>query len=249
MSTRWLLLVFVFAWLVGLVACAPLRVAIGPLDHASIGLDAAAVTGTMWRGQLQDVRLRGIALGDVQVGLSPLPLLWGERRLAIAAPSLRAAIVQGRHHGVEAARARLPLRRLGPLPLAGAMLETNAVTVLFDANGCQRAEGHTSLYLPAFVGTSPLQLAGRWRCAGREAALDLQPSPDASGAVSGLRAELRLGASGRYRVQANVPAADPATRAMLESAGFQPGPGGLSATWEGALFAANATASTAAAGQ
>src|SRR3546814_4437272 len=77
MSRRTLVVVFVLALTILLVATLPLRmvIATGAGDtFATTGLSAAEASGPAWSGHLRAVEWRGVAHGDVAVSLRPLSL-------------------------------------------------------------------------------------------------------------------------------------------------------------------------------
>src|SRR3546814_16015160 len=87
MGRRTLVVVFVLALTILLVATLPLRmvIATGAGDtFATTGLSAADASGPAWSGHLRAVEWSGVAPGDVAVSLRPLSLLAGPRRVPLA---------------------------------------------------------------------------------------------------------------------------------------------------------------------
>src|SRR3546814_17426107 len=114
MSRRTLVVVFVRALTILLVATLPLRmvIATGAGDtFAATGLSAAEASGPAWSGHLRAVEWHGVAHGDVAVSLRPLSLLAGTRRVHLAPRGFSVDLLQGRHTGSETAKiGRAPCR-------------------------------------------------------------------------------------------------------------------------------------------
>src|SRR3546814_20352833 len=90
MSRRTLVVVFVLALTILLVATLPLRmvIATGAGDtFAATGLPAAAAAGPAWSGPLRAVAWPGVAHGDSAVSHSHLALLAGPLRVHLARKS------------------------------------------------------------------------------------------------------------------------------------------------------------------
>src|SRR3546814_16566619 len=116
MSRRTLVVVFVLALTILLVATLPLRmvIATGAGDtFAATGLSAAEASGPAWSGHLRAVEWHGVAHGDVAVSLRPLSLLAGTRRVHLAARGFSVDLLQGRPTGFDSTSGQmdLPVRR------------------------------------------------------------------------------------------------------------------------------------------
>ena len=74
---------FALMLFVAVVVLMPLRVALGAVDPARFGISARMVSGTIWHGQLRDVALGEVPLGDFAVALSPWQLLRGRAAFAL----------------------------------------------------------------------------------------------------------------------------------------------------------------------
>ncbi|WP_024890838.1 type II secretion system protein N [Luteimonas huabeiensis] len=232
MSARRLGLVFVLALAAMLAAFLPLRLALDLAGATRAGLAAANVSGSVWRGRIAGATLHGIALGDLDVGLAPLPLLIGRRELRLGDEEVRLRLRAGEVRGLQQAdgRLRMPAGAHG----IGLELRAQALRLLFDRDACRAAAGTLALALhrpgsdDAFA-----TLAGSPACDGRDARIPLQGG---DGPIPGLQGELRLHADGQWELDARVPGAiEPGMRLVLEAAGFRPGPGGWSTTLRGAL--------------
>lgn len=237
MSAGRLLLAFALAWALFAALGTPLRRVLAWVDADAFGLRMRAAEGSLWQGRLREASLRGAALGDIGVRLSPLPLLWGERRWLLTGDALEARVVDGRQRGVERLDGRLHWPSATLAQGLALTVHAQRVDLLFEGDACRRADGRTVLALASRVDAPPLlQLEGTWRCRDRDAVLALKSLPTASPHVDA-EAELRIAADGRARLHASVRSPTPETRLLLEAAGFQPGPGGLGRSFDGPLFA------------
>lgn len=198
------------------------------------GLEADAVTGTIWNGQVRGARYQGLALGDIDVGLIPHSLLRG-------APQVRFHRLQGPVSGrivlsrdisrvegpllgrVELSRTvrrvegvtgelALPLGQTGlaaRVELADVMLETDLRGRCRAVAGTVRA---TLSGVPILGDTPPL--AGELRCDGPAIRV---PMALANG---GMGLDLRLQPDRRWDADLSVGAANPLLRTLLGTAGF-----------------------------
>ncbi|WP_149196206.1 type II secretion system protein N [Luteimonas suaedae] len=230
MSTRGLIWLFLLALppLLGLLL--PLRLALGMVDLERAGLGAAGSSGSLWRGRLQDARLHGRALGDVDVRLSPWPLLTGTRELVVRSATLRASLLQGARRGIRDANGTLTLEDLDLAPGLALVLDASDVHLVFVGDACRNASGRIGLALHPAAGGEPFAvLEGAAACDGRAATVAWMPSGAASGPFAALRVDARIEPDGAWRLQSVVPGVDDAREAAaLELAGFRPGPAGWS---------------------
>lgn len=226
---RWLFLAVAF--LLMLVVGVPLRVALDQLGFDERGLGARAVTGNLWSGELTEAHFRGVALGDLDAGLSPLPLLVGEARMSLASPAWRGTLVQaGSSVGVVGLSGRLGSEALAAsLPVNA--IDFESADIRFRDGVCATAAGTVRVEPRATVaGMATLgQLTGALRCDG-EAVL----APLVSGSARE-RVDLRLFGDGRYSLTLVVKADDPATAAVLTANGFVATTDGLTMTTEGSF--------------
>lgn len=218
---------------VGLIAAALAVIIAGtlPLGLASrvpawvrIGLTADDAVGTPWHGVLRNARWNGQPLGDVRVGLQPLPMLLGRIRLQLSTPTFAGVAEHGARQGFEAANGQLAY----PLPLlpgTQAWLEMREAGLLFANGQCLRAGGQVRLLVQMAGPDVPqLQLAGTPACKGAEGQLVLASDP---GAAFDVQVHASIGQDGHYSVSTRVRSEDPAARLALQLAGFDPGPEGL----------------------
>lgn len=230
MSTRRLLLVSGIALIVAMVMLVPLRLGLRLVDLDRLGLRAADASGSLWTGRLRAAQWHGRALGDIDVRLSPLPLLAGTRRVSLHGGDLRLSLQQGRRHGIADARGSFILDRIDSAPGVALTLRSDGATLLFDGSGCAMAQGHVELALRrAGSDTALATLAGDLACNTGAATVALSSQAAAAPPFDGLRVDLRIESDGAWRAQSLLPPpAGDAARLVLEATGFQPGPAGWS---------------------
>jgi general secretion pathway protein N len=219
---RWL--AFAAALVIGLLALWPLRLAPG---LARTGLAAASATGSIWLGDLASARWRGLALGDLRVGLSPLALLTGRTRLTMNGTALRGTIEQGSTSGGATLSGDIPLAGNTPLPITQLILD--GFNVRFDHGTCKTAFGKLRIMAagPLAAASSGGSFSGTPKCEAGKLLLPLASGP--------ARMDIRIGEGGGYRASMAVAGPDPANRAALLAAGFQPDPQGVVLNLEGSL--------------
>jgi general secretion pathway protein N len=229
-SGRRLAMWFAGAFALALVALMPLQLVL-PRTSWPPGLAASEVGGSLWRGTLRQAHWRGAALGDLRLGLSPLPLLTGRQQLWVRAPHARLAVSAGRLRGISGGNGVLPLPPVSGLALRASLEEAR---MLFDETGCREAGGRVRIEV-ALPGDTlpPLVLAGTPACDGRSGRLVLAPE-DPTGSLQ-VEATLSIEADGGYRLQSLARSDDPALRAALMLHGFQEAAGSLSRVLEGRL--------------
>lgn len=224
---------FAAALLLMLIVFAPLRFALDRIDAPRIGLAAAAVEGTVWSGRMEAASFHGVRLGDIRVGLRPLPLLLGRSRLVVetgetgATPGRAVLVRAGGRSGVADATLSVPVGfGRAAVPLRGEM-RLQDVTVLFDGGSCEEARGRVVTDALArnadFLQWQGPELSGEVVCRGDAVVLPLRGSRDGTE----VNATFSLEASGRYRLQTRVVTRDPALASALALAGFRSGADGL----------------------
>jgi general secretion pathway protein N len=223
------------------VLFAPLRFALDRIDASRLGLAAAEVEGVVWSGRMRSASFHGLQLGDVHVGLRPLPLLLGRSRLVVEtgengpAPGRAVLVGEGRRSGVTDATLSLPLVfSQAAAPLRGEM-RLQDVTVLFDGTACDKAGGRVVTDVLArnaeFLQWQGPELAGEVGCRGDSVVLPLRGARDGTD----VSATVSVGSDGRYRLQTRVVTRDPALASALTLAGFRGGPEGLNRVDSGRL--------------
>ena len=218
---------FLAALATALLVLLPLRVAAGWFEMGGKGLAAREAEGSLWFGRLREAQFGPIMLGDVDARLNLLPLFLGRARLSLhrdpdSGGPLDGAISVTRHSfGLDDLTGQLRVGTLfGPLPIA--MLELDDVTVHFEGEQCESAEGQVraSLAGPVAGLSLPSGLSGAVRCQGGAALLPL------TGQSGMEQVNISFEASGRWRAELVVRPTDPATIQRLTAAGFAPGAGG-----------------------
>lgn len=227
---RWSALLAVLAVTTALLL--PLQLLVGSLGPVTDGLAAREAEGSLWSGGLRGASWRGRPLGDLKVGLRPLPLLLGNRVFAIRGDDLSLRMLLGRRRGVEGMNASIEALALPGLPAIDVDLRFADVALVFADGRCTRAEGRVQASL-RWAGREDVAtvLSGTPECAERAMVLPLR----ADGGTPRIQAELRLEADGRYRLHAVVGDADPTAAALLRQSGFVDAPGGLSRSIDGRL--------------
>lgn len=218
------------AFAVAMLLLAPLQLVL-PRIGLPTGLGALEAGGSVWNGHLRAAHWRGQPLGDLQIGLAPLPLLAGRQQLRLQGGSARLLLSRGRRAGLAAGDGVVALP-----PIAGVGLRAllDDARLLFDAGGCREARGRVRVELTLPLDAlPPMILSGTPVCEGRGGRLVLLPE-DASGPLA-LEATLDIEADGRYRLQALARGDNPALRRALQAAGFQAAAGGMSRVDEGHL--------------
>ena len=218
---------FLAALAVALLVLLPLRVAAGWFDMGGKGLAAREAEGSLWFGRLREAQFGPIALGDVDARLNVLPLFLGRARLSLhrdpdsGGPLDGALSVTRNSFGLEDLTGQLRVGTLfGPLPIA--TLDLSDVSVHFEGDQCESAEGQVRATLSGSVAglSLPSGLSGAVRCQSGSALLPL------TGQSGMEQVNIFFEASGRWRAELVVRPTDPATIQRLTAAGFAPGAGG-----------------------
>lgn len=229
MSTLRLLIVFAVALAAGLVATAPLSLALG-----GDALAARESSGSVWAGRLDGAVLGPLPLGDVEASLDPLRLLTGKASFRLQATGGAAAgrgrvTLGGKALSIENLTGSTPLSLLGAAPPVDGVLRLKAVDAAFANGLCTRAAGEVSADLS--LGDAPLPLSGRPECRGAALALPLAGSRDGVGVTM----LLTLQQNGAYRADTHVATAEAGLGAMLAGAGFARDGDAYPRTMEGRL--------------
>lgn len=218
MTTRQIGIFAATAFVIAMIALLPLRLALG---LRVTGLAARAVTGSIWSGRLADAQWRGAGIGNLEVGLSPLPLLAGRLRLAVAGTSVRGVVTP---NGVTGLIGQVALAGVTPLPVSS--IGFDGVDIVFSDGVCRAAKGQVQVLTRGVLVASEA-FSGTARCDAGKLLLPL---------VSGrARLDLRIGGDGRYAAGIAIDTIDETARPGLIAAGFQPTPQGLALTLEGSL--------------
>ena len=217
---------------IALIALMPMRLAAEWAGLDDLGITARTARGSVWSGTLAETRYGGIALGDLDAGIDPLPLFAGRLRIGFEqGESMRGAISLARGSiSTDDVTARLPLgSTFAPLPLAA--LELDDVNARFRDGACAAAEGRVRAVVDrgALGLDLPGGLSGNARCDGDALLLPLA-SRSAMEAVS-----LRLSADHRWRAELMVRPGDASARDRLLAAGFTRRGAGYGLSVQGAL--------------
>jgi general secretion pathway protein N len=220
MTTPRLALVFAMLLALFLLGTLPLRLAL-----AGTAITAHSASGSLWHGQLAAAAWRGFAIGDVDLGLSPLALLTGVRRVDFTTPTLSGRVaLTGPDVGLEGLTGTA-----APGHIAGVPVNTVRFTDFgadFGSGRCQTAGGSLSIDIGgALAGNG--SFTGTPRCDGDRLLLPLQ-------ADNG-RLELRVSGDGRYAATISIDNVEAAARPGLLATGFQPTPTGLALSVQGQL--------------
>lgn len=208
----------------------PLRLVLGWAGLAEQGLTARSVGGTFWEGTIRDGRFGEVALGDMDAGIAPLPLLIGRARIDLASrsasPSLTGAVGVSRHSaGIDDLNAAIPVgQALAPLPITA--IDLTDVSIRFVDGACDSAEGRVRATLSGAGLPTSSALSGPARCDGDALLLPMTGGP-------GETANLRLWQDGRFRAELVLPPGDPGEAPRLQAAGFIQQPNGWRLAIEG----------------
>lgn len=219
--------------LLALLVFLPMRLVLGWIGLGDQGFSARSVTGSVWDGRLEEARFGDLALGSLDASVSPLALLLGRARVVIDGDPgiVHGALVLSRHgQGVDDLTATLPTgRAFAPLPVTQLALEN--VTIRFQDDTCERAEGRVRATL---VGEAagialPSELSGVARCEGNALLL---PLASQSGSES---IAMRITGGGRYTAALRIVPSDPAAAQRLAATGFVGGADGYRLSIQGSF--------------
>lgn len=226
------LLVFLF----GLLALFPLRIAFNMLALQENGLSARAIHGSVWWGDIEQLALGGVRLGNVEARLSPVQLLVGRARMDFsrqrgAPDDLKGAVsVNNISFGVDDVTAHIGVGSLfAPLPING--LDFDDLSVRFADGACVRAEGRLKVQMsPTVQGLNLSQgLSGEAVCDGSALLLPLASQ-------SGMETmRMRIEANRSFHAEMLVKTSDPALSADLQKNGFTRRGNALALTISGRL--------------
>lgn len=226
------LLVFLFA----LLALFPLRLAFNMLALQENGLSGRAIHGSVWWGDIEQLTLGGVPLGNVEARLSAVQLLVGRARMDFArhrgAPDdLKGAVsVNTSSFGVDDVTAHIGVGgHFAPLPVNG--LDFDDLSVRFADGACVRAEGRLKVRMsPAVQGLNLSQgLSGEAVCDGDTLLLPLASQ-------SGMETmRMRIEANRSFHAELLVRTSDPALSTDLQKSGFTRRGNALALTVRGRL--------------
>jgi hypothetical protein len=236
-----LVLIFAASFALGLIALFPLGLAVRWAGLPQAGLSAQSAQGSIWGGAMRGASFKGVPVGDVELALQALPLLWLSPALDLrgrgSAP-LDGVVYFGGAAGVQRLDAEVPLRGVRIAnggELEGRLRLENA-TALFAGKRCRKAGGLVFLDLrvrgrqPGWT-TAP-SLSGSLQCS-KEGVLQA-PLRGGDEAVS-VNVLATLTGDGAWRIDTKINTASAGVVAALIAAGFAPGPEGAVRMDEGRL--------------
>lgn len=216
-------LFLLFAFLSSLIALFPLRIALDMLKLQETGLSAHAVHGGLWWGNIEQLSISGVPLGDVEAWLSPLALFAGRVRLDFVRQGtpgdLKGAIsVDHDSFGIDDVTASIATGDIfAPFPVTN--IELQDVSVRFSDGACIRAQGRVTTLIAAGTALPP-SLSGDAVCDGAALLMVLASQ-------SGMeKLNLRLEGDRNYTAQLLVRSSDSTQAANLAATGFAQVPGG-----------------------
>jgi len=208
--------------LVGLLITWPLRAAFSIFGLGDMGVAARSLRGPIWWGGAEELQVRSVQLGTVNVFLNPVQLLIGRVRIDVtrhagAPDDISGAFTVGwGQRGIDDVTGAVALGApLAPLPVS--RVEFDDITIHFAGGRCVLAEGRVRARVPAFINGLSLAngLSGDATCAGEAVELPLVSQ-------SGLeRLTVRINSDGRYEATMRVKTADPLLGAALGANGFR----------------------------
>lgn len=211
---------FTIALLAGL-AFIPLRLAIIATGKWGSTISARQVSGSIWRGQMDQLMLGGITLGTVEASVSPFQLLMGRVRIDLWRKQGRDDDFSGAwihgfgQNGIDDVSGNIPAgTSLAPLPVS--MLEFQHVTADFVGDTCVRAQGRLRLRLSSQYAGLNLSggFSGAAECDGTALLFPLMSQTGME------RLSLRIWRDGRYNAQLAIKGDDAANAASLSAAGL-----------------------------
>lgn len=229
-----LIIGLVLATLLLIAIFMPLRWAISAFAAKQQSLiTAKEAAGTVWSGQIADLQLAGLSIGNVDTQLSVLPLFVGrnefsvERPAAQSVPPFSAIFVSGADSiGVRTATGTVPSHtRFGPVAISS--WEFQDFHFLFDGNRCESAGGNVKIFIhPGMLRGLRLDsgLLGGATCDGNVVHLPLFSQSAME------KIDLRIFANGEYEADVTINTDDPEIGTMLTLAGFAPISGGFALT-------------------
>lgn len=207
---------------IALLVTWPLRAAFSIFGLADMGVAARSLRGPIWWGGAEQLQVRGVQLGTVDVFLNPLQLLIGRVRIDIARrlgtpDDIAGAFSVGwGHRGIDDVTGAVALAApLAPLPVS--RVEFEDLSVHFSGKRCITAEGRVRARVPALISGLSLSngLAGEARCAGDAVEL---PLVSQSGQE---QLTIRVADDGSYQATMRVRTTDPLLGAALGANGFR----------------------------
>lgn len=244
MKIRLLVMVFVAAFVGLLVAKVPLNVVLGMAVPVGGDLSYSRAEGTIWRGEIKSVRIRGVALGDAAFRFPVFSLLrlqpkvhWRFSGGAVTGHGVLGKSLFGSNIRLEDTIFTADLRRLPTMvPLAG-VFAVSVPHFVMDGTRCEAADmtltTDTLRHNPMGLNWQGPVLDGRMDC--EDGAYVIH--------MAGTDGDTRLDISGtvtpdlNYRLQVTAGVSDPDLRQALSVMGFVAGSDGYRYTYQGVIGA------------
>ncbi|MCQ8185064.1 type II secretion system protein N [Parvularcula maris] len=200
------------------------------LDRLPSEVSYNAASGSLWRGELQGVRVSGQSIGRVTYRIKLLPLLTGRAAAFVTAdgPSLtgRGDVAYGSDTvTVSDFRGQANLQGLGltdffEAPLVGSA-EVEVDRIAFGPSGCEqaafRAETDVLVQSLGVFGGEDLTLSGEGACQGENLVLPL----GADSSQGSVDVQLILSPEGQWVSSMTVQPTDPRFGSIFQGAGFR----------------------------
>lgn len=219
---RFVRLALLIVAIIGALALFPLRLALSGMADRAQDISARSVSGSLWRGSVEDVHVGPFALGDAQAGLSPVPLLVGRSRFDLwrdgpPARAFKGAFTAGfNQRGIDDVTGTLLAgQAFAPLPITAMTFDD--LTVHFANDRCSKAEGTVRIaFSGQFVGVNLSQgMAGPAICDGMALLLPLSSQ-------TGLeKLSIRIRRDGQTEMQMSVRSGQGVDDAALAAFGFK----------------------------
>lgn len=232
MTRRLWIALIIAALLVGIIFF-PLRLAVAIAGESAANISARNVSGTIWGGRAEEVRVGALDLGSLDMGLDPLALLTARFRLPFhrtegAGEPLEGMVETGlASHGLGRVTGTIAGPASADNPIAA--ITFNDFSAHLTDERCERASGHLQIQLALAVAGLDLRhgLSGDATCRGGALFVPLVGE-------SGMeRIDLTVEADGRYTARLSIRSPDPALAAALAAAGLSPASGGFGTTMRG----------------
>ena len=214
----------------------PLRLVATLINTDPGGFSARQMSGSVWRGRIDDARFGAVDVGNVDVGLNPLPLLRGRARLGFrpvpgqTGNTISGAIEFGNgRRAIESLSGSVYGGTIGGLPIE--RIAFDALSVELADGECHAASGRVTLVIGIDIAGLNLGggLSGVARCAGRHVDLPLISQTGME------RIALDLAPDGTYTARLTVRGDDPLLATGLAASGFVADGGGFTKLYRGHL--------------
>ncbi len=232
MGNRRLLALFGLVFAIALAFMVPLQLLIAPAVQGRSTLALREASGHAWSGRLRGLAWGGAGSTTVDVALSPLPILLGERHWRLESDAFTATLLQGRARGLRDANGQVPFTGTStPLRF---QLGLQQADLVFRDGRCDEAGGQLFIELP--LGredtqdgppTGPLRLEGPIACSGTHAVAELRVTVPLPTGIDRIESRVVIDGDGALVIDSAASSEVPAGRLALQVAGFESGPAGM----------------------